>query len=285
MRKSIALLGGDLRQVRLAELFVHDGWDVVTWGLEKGGGQNPVPLDRAMECGILVMPLPVFKGRRWNHPLTDTVIAPDELWKRIRHGQLLLGGMWGTLGTTIRQEYGLEPVDYYEREDVQITNAVPTAEGAIMRMMEETEYTVQDSRCLVLGYGRIGKLLASKLKALGSDVTIAARKNSDLAWIKAYGMRAVAMCDVLKQPENFDVIFNTVPACVLDEERIKNIKPGTLLVELASSPGGFDKNAVKGNCLQIIEEPGIPGKVAPLSAAKTMQNAIVEILRERGETV
>ena len=285
MGKKIALLGGDLRQVRLAELFAYDGWEVVTWGLEKGRGIHPVPLDRALDCAVLVLPLPVLKGGHWNLPLTDTVIAPDEIWKKIQPGQLLLGGAWGSLADTIRREYGLDPVDYYEREDVQIANAVPTAEGAIMRMMEVTEHTVQGCCCLVLGYGRIGKVLALRLQALGATVTVAARKISDLAWIGAWGLRAVSMSEVLTQPDDFDVIFNTVPAQGLDAERIRRVRPGTLLVELASTPGGFDKNAVKENNLHIIEEPGLPGKVAPLSAACAIKNGIMEILRERGETV
>lgn len=285
MRKSIAVLGGDLRQIRLAELLAADGWEVVTWGLEKGGGPTPVPLDRAVTCDIIILPLPVLRGGGLNLPLTDTAIKPEELWKRFHSGQILLGGSVGSLSEEIKAEYGLTVQDYYDREEVQIANAVLTAEGAIMRMMEETEYTVQGSRCLVIGYGRIGKALAQRLQALGAIVTVSARSGGDLAWIKACGFRASLLSDVCRQMEDFDVIFNTAPARVMGKEELSRVRDDVLLVELASLPGGFDENYVKGNSLSIITERGLPGKTAPLSAARTIKDGIIEMLKEQGEEV
>ena len=49
MKQTIAVLGGDLRQVWLARLLLEDGCDVVSWGLEQGGGPNPAPLSCALE--------------------------------------------------------------------------------------------------------------------------------------------------------------------------------------------------------------------------------------------
>lgn len=282
MRKKATVLGGDLRQIRLAKLLADDGWSVMTWGLEKGGGLAPVPLDRALEADIVVLPLPVLRGEALNLPLTDTVLSPTELWEKLRPEQIILGGSSGTLKETLRNEYSLELIDYYEREDVQIANAVPTAEGAIMRMMEETEFTVQGSRCLVIGYGRIGKALAQRLQALGAMVTVAARRASDLAWIKACGFRAFLLADLSEKLGEFDVIFNTAPALVMDANRLAMVRDDVLLVELASLPGGFDLNVVKEKNLQIIVERGLPGKVAPTSAAQAIRDGIIEILKERG---
>lgn len=285
MKRNIAVLGGDLRQIRLAELFAADGWDVVTWGLEKGGGMNPVPLDRAVLYDIIILPLPILRENGLNLPLTDTVIKPAELWKRLRPTQFILGGAVGRLRDEIKAMYGLEVQDYYDREEVQIANAVLTAEGAIMRMMEETEYTVQGSKCLVIGYGRIGKALAQRLQALGSVVTVSARSGCDLAWIKACGFRASLLNEVRGQLGDFDVIFNTAPAQVLGAEHLSLVRKDALLVELASLPGGFDEEYVKENDLSIITERGLPGKIAPLSAARTIRDGMIEILKEQGEEV
>lgn len=285
MRKNIAVLGGDLRQIRLAELLTADGWEVVTWGLEKGGGPNPVPLDRAVRCDIIILPLPILRGNDLNLPLTDTVIKPEELWRRLHSGQIILGGAVGSWSEKINAEYGLTVQDYYAREEVQIANAVLTAEGAIMRMMEETEYTVQGSRCLVIGYGRIGKALAQRLQALGAVVTVSARSGCDLAWIKACGFRASLLNEVRGQLGDFDVIFNTAPAQVLGPEYLSIVRNDTLLVELASLPGGFDEKYVKENNLSIIIERGLPGKTAPMSAARTNRDGIIEMLKEQGEEV
>lgn len=282
MRKTIAVLGGDERQVCLAHLLNADGIEVMTWGLEKGDAPFSVPLDRALEADIIVLPLPACRGERLNLPLTDTVLEQDELWERLRRNQTILGGMTGALEKRL-SEYSLSISDYYSREEVQVANAVPTAEGAIMRAMEETRHTLQGSRCLVLGYGRIGKILAHRLRCLGAKVTVAARKQSDRAWIEAFDHRAVSIEKLSEGIGEYDLIFNTVPMSVLDASCLRGAKNGCVLMELASLPGGFDADAVKRYGLRLIEERGLPGKVAPESAAKAIRDGIYHILEERGD--
>ena len=174
MEPTISILGGDLRQVYLARLLLEDGRDVTAWGLEQGGAPRSVSLDRALEGDILLLPLPVCRGDRLNLPLTDTELELRRLWPRLRYDQLLLGGMTGNLGPRLMADYGLTLVDYYAREETQVANAAPTAEGAIQLAMESTDRTILGSRCLIIGYGRIGRLLADRLLALGAEVTVSA---------------------------------------------------------------------------------------------------------------
>ena len=55
MKRTIAVLGGDMRQVCLARLLLEDGLDVVSWGLEQGDGPNPAPLNQALEAGLVLL--------------------------------------------------------------------------------------------------------------------------------------------------------------------------------------------------------------------------------------
>ena len=282
MKKRFAVLGGDQRQIHLAQLLRSDGRDTVTWGLEKGGAPFGVPLDHALEADIVVLPLPVCRGDTLNFPLTDTELSCDRLWKSLRPEQIILGGMTGLLAPRLREEYGLELLDYYDREEVQVLNAVPTAEGAVMRAMEETERSLLGSRCLVIGYGRIGKLLSHRLRGMGAEVTVAARKLSDLAWIEAYGYKAVRISQLSDYLGEFDLIFNTSPAMVLDADCLRCVKPECVLMELASLPGGIDMEAAKELNLRVVVERGLPGKVAPVSAARAIRDGIYHILEEKG---
>lgn len=283
MKDSVAVLGGDLRQVYLARLFHADGWKTMTWGLEKAKAPFGASLDQALGAGIIVLPLPVCRGDQLNLPLTDTQISCDVLWSRLRSDQIILGGAVSSIPHHLRSAYDLEIWDYYEREEVQVAGAVPTAEGAIMRAMELSSSTLHGSKCLVVGYGRIGKVLAHRLRALGAEVTVSARKQSDLAWIEAYGYQSIRTENISEESEGYDFIFNTVPALVLDRPCLERIKPGCILLELASAPGGIDVNAVKEYGLQLVVERGLPGAVAPESAARTIRDAIYNILNEQGE--
>ena len=129
MKATITVLGGDLRQVHLARMLLEDGHNVVTWGLDQSGAPNCVPLNTALERDLLILPLPVCRGGRLNLPLTDTDMRTEQLWPRLRYDQLLLGGMTGELGPRLMADFGLTLLDYYAREEIQVANAVPTAEA------------------------------------------------------------------------------------------------------------------------------------------------------------
>jgi len=126
MKRSMAVIGGDLRQVYLARLLAEDGWDVVTWGLEQGNALCPAPLHVALTREILIFPLPVCKNGRLHLPLTDTGLPEEHLWPHLRGKQLLLGGMTEELSPRLQAEFGLTMLDYYAREELQVANAVPT---------------------------------------------------------------------------------------------------------------------------------------------------------------
>ena len=285
MKATITVLGGDLRQVYLAQMLLLEGNDVVTWGLDQGGAPNSVPLNIALERDILILPLPVCRNGRLNLPLTDTELRPEQLWPRLRYDQLLLGGMTKDLSGQLMADFGLTLLDYYDREETQVANAVPTAEGALQLAMESTDHTLLGSRCLVIGYGRIGRLLADRLLALGAEVTVSARKYGDLAWIDAWGCRSVRTGALTGHLDRFDLIFNTAPALILDEAKLRETREDSVILELASAPGGVDVEAAQRLGRVVIQAPGLPGKVAPRSAAAAVRDSIYHILEERGEPI
>jgi len=164
-------------------------------------------------------------------------------------------------------------------------NALPTAEGAIQLAMEHTPHTVHASRCLVIGCGRVGKVLAQRLQGLGAHVTVSARRCSDLAWIDACGWESIRTDLLAGALDRFDLIFNTVPAPVLEEAMLRELREECLLIDLASEPGGVDPAAAKRQNRRLLRAPGLPGKVAPMSAAAAVRDSIYHILEERGDIV
>jgi dipicolinate synthase subunit A len=122
-----------------------------------------------------------------------------------------------------------------------IANTIPTAEGAIQIAMEELPITLHRSKALVIGFGRIGKILAHRLSGLGMRVSVSARRYADLAWIEAYGYGVEHTEELDGWLCGYDLVINTVPAQVLTEHRLKELKEGCVVIDLASKPGGADE--------------------------------------------
>ena len=109
----------------------------------------------------------------------------------------------------------------------------------------------------------------------------AARKESDLAWIRAYGYNGISFNNLEKELNiHYDIIFNTVPFIVLDNNRlelIKEIKP--LIIELASKPGGVDLDYAEKYGIKVLNAQGLPGKIAPLTSAVNIRKVLKNVLK------
>lgn len=284
MERTYAILGGDRRQLRLAELLRRDGHPVFLWGV---GRADEAALGEAASSDVVILPLPVSQdGATLYLPLADTRLALEELWPLLDCRRQLICG--GNLSRELLEQAagrGLKITDYFAREEVQIGNAVPTAEGAVQTAMEAMDRTIHGGKALVIGYGRIGKALAQDLKGLGAEVTVSARKYSDLAWIAARGYRALESGRLAGHLGSFDVVFNTVPAELLRRTELSELKRGCVVIDVASDPGGVDHAAADALGIQVIWARGLPGRVAPATAAQVIRDAIYHILEERGEPI
>ena len=168
-------------------------------------------------------------------------------------------------------------IDYYLDENFQMQNAVATAEGALQVAMENTDITINRSECVVLGYGRIAKLLSAMLKNMGARVTVCARNPKDLSMAKAFGFETMHI-NKLENMGRFDVVFNTVPQNIINEKLVGTTKKEVLLIELASKPYGIDVEAAEKLNRKIIVASGLPGKVAPKTAGVILCDVILDIL-------
>lgn len=189
MNKTFGVIGGDRRQAELAQLLEADGHTVYTYGVG-GTGTGPEALDRAASAETVILPLPLCRGDGVLN-CEESPMPTADLFRRFRARQLLLAGQVKPQQRREAEERGLRLEDYFLREELTVANAAATAEAAVQVAMERLDRTLLGMDCLVLGFGRIGKLLSHRLHGLGARVTATARKPGDLAWIRAYGWRAL----------------------------------------------------------------------------------------------
>ena len=138
-------------------------------------------------------------------------------------------------------------------------NAAITADCAIRVAGRQLKIVFRNCPICILGWGRIGKCLAQQLAAMGAQVTIGARKEADRATAVSLGFQ---VCLPQEVPEDCRILFNTIPAPVLEQ-----IPADCIAIDLASQRG------LPGN--DVIWARGLPGKDAPESSGRLIAEAVL----------
>lgn len=287
--KSFLVAGGDLRSVYLARKLAEKN-KVYALGFDK----NMIPDSPVMTVDSLVslhsrpdcivLPIPVSNdGVMVNCPYGRNSIPLSGLVTAVKENGTVFGGKISESVRSMYESAGLTVIDYLDREELSVMNAVPTAEGAVQIAMEELAETIFGQEILITGMGRISKVLIRILTGMGAHVTVTARKYSDLAWAEIFGCRAVHIAKIDSLLPQFSIVFNTVPAMIFDEKRLGMLKSGCLLIDLASKPGGVDFDAAGRSGVKTIWALSLPGKTAPVTSGEMIASAINNILEERGE--
>lgn len=275
----ITITGGDKRMITLAELFAQRGVKCSLFGFDKYAERSPeIQFVNEVETAIegadaVIMPFPCQKDGFLNTPFSSRRTELDSLFE-LGKDTLFLGGRLPREGENL--------MDYSAQEDFLLRNAVPTAEGALALAMQMLSTTLWGSEITLLGYGRIGSYLANLLHSLGARVTVVARNAKSRTLAEISGVCAVDFCDCASPLSCADIVFNTVPSRVLGEKELSAMAEGTIIIDLASLPGGVDERDCANHKVLLVRAMGLPGKVAPKTAGKAIFQTVLRLLSERG---
>ena len=291
---SIAVIGGDERLRMVAQALASTGRQVYGWGLtlKTGEAENVVLCDSWEDAlsyaDTVLLPLPMsMDGLRVHCPFVSTHIAP-RLLSLLPHlkGKLVLGGRIEQSFLEACEEQGISCVDYFLSEQLQWKNALPTAEGALLLALQELPVTLFGTAVAVVGYGRIGFLLAQRLHALGAKVTVLARNSIALTRASLVGMRTFPLEGegAIRRglPENCRAVFNTVPTVLFTQEELLHVPKNCVLIDLASAPGGIDHTAAARLGLRSVWGTSLPGKLFPECASVFLAETVLEMLTDAG---
>lgn len=275
----IAVIGGDMRQVYAADHLSQEGYEVYSYGLSDMP-RYATPCETyemaIREARVILLPIPVTRDQL---QISGTELSLASFLLQIDPGMIVFGGMPDPILIREIEARGAKVIDYAEDEVFKIQNALPTAEGAVAIAMGELRRTLFGSQALIVGYGRIGKLLGDLLRSMGCRVSIAARKATDLSLAQLHGCHPIAIATVegnsiLNIPSDFHVIFNTVPVRLIDERILRQLSRETVLIDLASLPGGIDYDAAGRLGLKTVIALSLPGKLTPITAGEIIAGRV-----------
>ncbi len=287
-KREILMIGGDDRQYYMAQHLRKSGFTVWVYGTvfeDKRENNNYLRTKSEVfavmerESVQVVLPVPVTVDGKTVKGSGGEIYL-EEICPHMKEKDILYGG---NLPEPLRCDCEMKQGqcrDFMKSERVALLNAVATAEGSIAEACTLGKSQLTGSNCLVLGYGRCGEVLADKLKQFGGNVTVMERKKILRARAGVHGHQACDFEMEKVKPGVYAYIFNTVPALVIDEAFLQKCSEDTVIIDIASAPGGVDYQAAQRLKITAKLCPGLPGKYAPKTAGEILANVIIENEKE-----
>ncbi|HYH02066.1 MAG TPA: dipicolinate synthase subunit DpsA [Bacillota bacterium] len=280
----VAVVGGDVRQIAVAEALTGIAQGVKTYGHPQERLPESVVCCTDLEsvlsdANVVVLPISGMNDSGMVRSYqADQFIDFGRYLNVLERGTVLVAGSLTARWLEQAVHQGLKVIQYAEDDTIAILNSIPTAEGAVQIAMEQLPVTVHGSQVLVIGFGRVGATVARTFKGLGAKVLVAARRSELLARATEMGFDTVVHQHLTTVLGKTQIIINTVPAVVVDREALNRTLSDVLIIDLASAPGGIDFSAARELGRKAIFAPGLPGKVAPQTAGRILAAAIPEMI-------
>ena len=272
-------IGGDDRYPWAVKCLRERGIPVKTWGVPGMEDQASHLIDALRDADLVILPVKLFKEDVLT--IAGESVEAGLLPRLLRENATLIAGSFPADLESWMQNQGIKCVSLLELESFLLSNAAVTAEGAVYLALREMDRTLFGARVLIIGWGRIGRFLADKLKAMGADVTVAVRRSSQRTELECMGYSAEETGKYTGGLRRYDLIVNTVPRQVMTKQQFGEISKDCVVMELASQPGGFPRE-----CLGwVVSGQALPGKTAPRTAGEHLTDAIISCLMGEGRTL
>lgn len=291
MSRIIAVIGGDARYLELIkQLQLMQETTIILVGFDNLNqsftGLKQIQFDElelnTLDCVILPITGTDSEGNIETVFSDQKIKLTPEWFRQLQKSTKIFTGITNDYLNNVTKEVEIELVPLFNRDDVAIYNSIPTAEGAIMMAIENTDYTIHSSRVLVTGFGRVGQTVANRFSAFGAKVSVSANNIRELARITEMGLTAVPIDKLHEHTGNCDILINTVPALVVDQKVIQQLPSNAIIIDLASNPGGTDFEYAKKRGIHAFLTGSLPSIVAPKTAGKILADVIKQILLDEG---
>lgn len=279
-----AVIGGDMRQVYLADILAGRGCRVSVYALcgkcRASFRNTASSLKEVLEyADVIAAPVPFLKSGNIAGSREFPDLTGENILRYGKKGSLFFAGGIPCRFREQAEKKEIKCVDYMKDEQVAVQNTVAAAEGVIAEAISRSPQNLYKSACLVLGYGRCGSTLVSYLKKFSCHVTVYEKEKTAAA---RAGVVADRVADISQLPhclKEAQYVFNTVPSLVLPKTMLGYVRDDVLILDLASAPGGVDYEAAENMGIEARLFPGLPGKYAPLSSAEILADAVMRELK------
>ncbi len=293
---NIGVIACDLRQLYMAKMLAVKGYNVQLIYSEKFENDKTFKdrlceivfeselenlrvssdiMDILQVSDVIAGPVPMNK-------ISEFMVLPKFLSYLVsrehKENFLFYAGMIDNESLEILENASIRCIDYMKSDKLTVFNTIATAEGIIAEAIIHKNTNLHEAKVLVLGYGKCARTLAHKLSGLSARVTVAARNGDELEAAYSFGYRTMELSLLKDYIHGFEYIFNTIPAPVINDEMLERISSDSIILDIASSPGGLDKNAAMKYGIPVYHSLGIPGRYAPKSSGEAVAKHLMDVI-------
>lgn len=289
-----AVVGGDMRQVFLTEELSSSHTQICHYALMAEPDKHRCASDSHISAAAslkdacsasrcIICPIPLDKGGIYlNHQCASMEEVPlTSILDALQPRQYFFAGCIPESFRNFAVEKGVSVFDFMQNDTLAVYNTIATAEGVICEAIVRSPINLNQSKCAVLGYGKCGSTLVSYLKGMFCRVYTFCNNPDKRARAAVISDGTGDLGDFKKNAEEFDFVFNTIPAPVISSDTLEVMKSSVTIIDIASAPGGVDYKAAKAFGKAAALCPGLPGKYAPSSSAKSLKKSIESILAQK----
>ncbi|MCY9516120.1 dipicolinate synthase subunit DpsA [Paenibacillus apiarius] len=284
----VVFIGGDARQLEIIHKLIELDASITLVGFDQlqnpfhGVQRQPLTPELLKVADAIMLPAVGTDDNGKVHAIftSDELTLTEEHMAALPEHCVIFTGMAKPYLSKLCTKYRIALVELFERDDVAIYNSIPTAEGAVMMAIQQTDITLHGSESVVLGMGRTGFTLARTLLGLGANVRIGVRRDEHFARATEMGFKPFFLSELAQQVSNIDLLFNTIPTMIVTTQVIAQIPNRAVIIDLASFPGGVDFRFAEKRGVKAMLAPGLPGIVAPKSAGRILAHCITKLLLE-----
>ncbi len=281
MKDKIAVLGGALREKVVAARLQEEGFPVSVCAVE---GMNDIAEATVCDCvkdaNVLILPVASNdeSGKIFAPATAESLYFGEEEMRLLAEDAVIYCGVASLMLKTAAKRLNHKLIEVMDLDEVAVPNGALTAEGTLYLAMARFPVSVSELNVAVFGYGRVGKATAQLFRALKAKVVVFSRNKKEIAEGRGRHIDMRFYNGVPAVLAKADLVINTVPAIIVNEQMMRHMSKDVLLIDLAAAPGGVDTKAANEKGLEVLNAPGIPGKYAPISAGQILADFFVKEL-------
>ena len=145
----------------------------------------------------------------------------------------------------LKEKYKLKFLELKNDNMFTLINSISISEAVIKYSIEILPIVLKTANILILGYDNSSVELAKDYLHFSNKLLVAISKENIKEELDKIHVKNIDINELKEYIEGYDLIINTIPSLIIDEELLHYISPSSYILDISSSLNGVDYDKAK----------------------------------------